>query len=90
MEKKNVSPSFAIFGNIIEVCKICTLQRNLFTIFLKVLNIYFPYEKKVLVSIGSSTFFANFQYFRAKKVLGPILTNTFFFIRVVFKNIGES
>ena len=38
----------------------------------------FPYEKKVLASIGSSTFFANFQYFRAKKVLDPILTNTFF------------
>ena len=37
-----------------------------------------PYEKKVLVSIGSSTFFANFQYFRAKNVLHPILTNTFF------------
>ena len=37
-----------------------------------------PYEKKVLVSMGSSTFFANFQYFRAKKVLDPILTNIFF------------
>ena len=41
-------------------------------------NEIFPYEKKVLVSIGSSTFFANFQYFRAKKVFDPILTNTFF------------
>ena len=37
-----------------------------------------PYEKKVLVSIGSSTFFANFQYSRAKKGLDPILTYTFF------------
>ena len=37
-----------------------------------------PYEKKVLINIGSSTFFANFQHFRAKKVLDPILTNTFF------------
>ena len=35
-------------------------------------------KKKVLVSIESSTSFANFQYFRAKKVLDPIFTNTFF------------
>ena len=41
-------------------------------------KVFIPHEKKVLVSIGSSTFFANFQYFRAKKVLDPILTNTFF------------
>ena len=33
---------------------------------------------KKKVSIGSSTFFANFQYFIAKKVLDSILTNTFF------------
>ena len=32
--------SFTTFGNIIEVCKISTFQRNIFTIFLKVLNIY--------------------------------------------------
>ena len=37
-----------------------------------------PYEKKVLVSIGSSTFFTNFQYLIVKKVLDLILTNTFF------------
>ena len=28
------------FGNLIEVCKIGTFQRNIFTKFLKVLNIY--------------------------------------------------
>ena len=32
--------SFATFGNVIEVCKIGTFQRNIFPIFLKVLNIY--------------------------------------------------
>ena len=37
----------------------------------------FPYDKK---KIGKylSTFFANFQYFIAKKVSDPILTNPFF------------
>ena len=40
-----------------------------------------PYEKKVLVSIGSNTFFALRYSKFAKKVLDPILTNTFFFIR---------
>ena len=37
-----------------------------------------PYEKKVLVSIGSNTFFALKYWKFAKKVLDPILTNTFF------------
>ena len=40
-----------------------------------------PYENEVVVrvvSIESRTFFTNLQYFIAKKVLGPILTNTFF------------
>ena len=37
-----------------------------------------PRGKKVLLSIRFSTFFANFQYFIVKKVLDPILTNTFF------------
>ena len=37
----------------------------------------FPYEKKVLVSIGSNTFFALKYWKFAKKVLDPILTNTF-------------
>ena len=37
-----------------------------------------PYEKKVLVSIGSNTFFALKYWKFPKKVLDPILTNTFF------------
>ena len=41
-----------------------------------------PYEKKVLVSIGFSTFFANFQYFRAKKYWIQYLS-ILFFIRVL-------
>ena len=40
VEKNNVFSSFATFGNIIEVCKIGIFQRNISTIFLKVLNIY--------------------------------------------------
>ena len=35
-------------------------------------------KKKLLVNIGFSTFFANFQYFIAKKILDPILTSAFF------------
>ena len=31
---------FATFGNIIRMCKIGTLQRNVSTMFLKILNIY--------------------------------------------------
>ena len=38
-----------------------------------------PYEKKVLVSIGSNTFLALKYWKFAKKVLDPILTNTFFY-----------
>ena len=40
MEQNNFPSSFPTFGNIIEVCKIGTFQRNIFTIFLKVSNIY--------------------------------------------------
>ena len=40
-----------------------------------------PVWKKVLVSIGSNTFFAIKYWKFAKKVLDPILTNTFFFMR---------
>ena len=32
--------SFATFGNTIEMCKISAFQRNFFTIFQKVFNIY--------------------------------------------------
>ena len=39
-KNNNVSSSLAAFGNIIEMCKIVTFQRNLSKIFLKVLNIY--------------------------------------------------
>ena len=39
-KKNNVSSSLAAFGNIIEMCKIGTFQRYLFTIFVKVLKIY--------------------------------------------------
>ena len=41
VEKNNVFSFFATFGNIIEICKIDTFQRNISTIFLKVLNINF-------------------------------------------------
>ena len=37
--KKNNS-SLPTFGNISKICKIGTFQRNIFTIFLKLLNIY--------------------------------------------------
>ena len=40
VEKNNFSSSFATFGNIIEVCKIATLQWNHSILFLRVLNIY--------------------------------------------------
>ena len=55
MEKNNVSSSFAIFGNVIKVCKIGTFQRNLSTIFLKILNIYLfskTFEKVEIVMLG--------------------------------------
>ena len=46
-----------------------------------------PYEKKVLVSIGSNTFFALKYWKFAKKVLDPILDNTFFsYGRLIEKN----
>ena len=38
-------------------------------------------KKKILVSIGSNTFFAKKDWEFVKKVLDPILSNTFFFIR---------
>ena len=41
-------------------------------------NIFLPYEKKVLVNIGSNTFVALKYWKFAKKVLDPIRTNTFF------------
>ena len=45
----------------------------------------FPYEKKkVLVSIGSSSFSADCQYFIAKKVLDPIYTYQYFFFSYRF------
>ena len=48
-----------------------------------------PYEKKVLVSIGSNTFFALTYWKFAKKVLDPILTNTFFYTgRVANRDLG--
>ena len=37
-----------------------------------------PYEKKVLASIGSNTFFTIKYWKFSKKVLDPILINTFF------------
>ena len=43
------------------------------------------WRKKALVSIGSSTFFANFQYFFTKKVLDPILTNTLFSYGIFYR-----
>ena len=33
-------PHFAIFGNVIAMCQIGVFQWNIFTIFLKVINIY--------------------------------------------------
>ena len=40
-----------------------------------------------LVSIGSSTLFANFQYFIASKVLDPMFPNTFFSYRFSFQSV---
>ena len=44
--------SFAVLRNIIEVCKIGTFQRNISTIFLKVLNIYLFLKILQKVEIG--------------------------------------
>ena len=46
--------------------------------YISVNEIEFPYEKKVLASIGSNTFFAITYCKFTKKVLDPILTNSFF------------
>ena len=42
-------------------------------------SVKFPYEKKVLVSLGSSTYFANYQYFIAKKSIRSNTYKYFFF-----------
>ena len=48
------------------------------------LSIHSRMKKKVLVSIGSSSFSADCQYFIAKKVLDPIYTYQYFFFHIGF------